>query len=281
MSPVAIPDVIQANSARWPQMVVDFDATPTMNDVAAKLVANKARYQALFAATKVPWPAIAVIHERECSQRWDLSIAQGDPWNAVSVHVPKGRGPFNSWEEAAVDALTQCDHMDEWSHWDTMGGVLTRLEMYNGLGYASRNLPSPYVWARTSPYEAGKFTSDGVFNADVVDSQEGCAPLLAAMMALDPTILTDFGWDAPPAQPSLTGPDGTVHNILWLQTTLNQLGASPQLHPDGGWGPRTMAALTTYQTGAGLPANGRYNVPTLQSLENAVAGPAPAPPSQA
>ena len=95
MSPVQIPDVITANTARWPQMVVDFDAVPTMNQVAAQLVSNKATYQALFSQTSVPWPVIAVIHERECSQRWDLSIAQGDPWNAVSVHVPAGRGPFS------------------------------------------------------------------------------------------------------------------------------------------------------------------------------------------
>jgi lysozyme family protein len=276
MSPVQIPDVITANTARWPQMVVDFDAVPTMNQVAAQLVSNKATYQALFSQTSVPWPVIAVIHERECSQRWDLSIAQGDPWNAVSVHVPAGRGPFSSWADAAVDALTNCEHMDKWSHFDTIGGVLTRLEMYNGLGYANRNLPSPYVWARTSPYVAGKYTSDSVFDPTVVDSQEGCAPLLAAMMALDATIATDFGWPAAPEQPSLTGADGIVRDFLWLQQTLNQLGANPQLKPDGGWGPRTMAALKTYQSGASLPANGRYNVPTLASLENAVAGQAQA-----
>jgi hypothetical protein len=132
------------------------------------------------------------------------------------------------------------------------------------------------VWARTSPYEAGKFTSDDVFNPAVVDSQEGCAPLLAAMMALDSTILTDFNWDAPPAQPSLNGPNGVVYDFLWLQQTLNLLNANPQLHPDGGWGPKTQAALTNYQSVAGLPANGRYNVPTLTILVSAVAPQAPA-----
>lgn len=274
MSPIQLVDLIRTNSARWPQMVVDFDALSSMNRAAARLVAAKARYQSIFSQTSVPWPVIAVIHERECSQNWNLSIAQGDPWNAVSTHVPAGRGPFASWEEAAMDALTDCQHMDQWSHWDTIGGVLTRLEMYNGLGYANRNpsAPSPYIWSRTSPYISGKYVADHDYNPDVVDSQEGCAPLMAAMMTLDPTITTDFGWEAPPAQPSLTGPDGTVYNILWLQQSLNQLGADPPLNPDGSWGPRTQAGLTAYQSGAGLPANGRYNVPTLASLQSALAG---------
>jgi lysozyme family protein len=35
-----------------------------------------------------------VIHEREASQSWKANLAQGDPWNAVSIHIPRGRGPF-------------------------------------------------------------------------------------------------------------------------------------------------------------------------------------------
>ena len=62
----------------------------------------KARYQVVSAKTGVPWAFIAVAHERECSQNWAGSLAQGDPWNRVSVHVPAGRGPFRSWEAAAI-----------------------------------------------------------------------------------------------------------------------------------------------------------------------------------
>ena len=54
----------------------------------------KARYLVVSAKTGVPWAFIAVAHERECSQDWTGSLAQGDPWNRVSVHVPAGRGPF-------------------------------------------------------------------------------------------------------------------------------------------------------------------------------------------
>jgi|SRR5579863_7708122 len=274
MSPVDLVNLIEQNAGRWPSMVIDFDALATLEEVAIRLIAAKDRYQALFAQTNVPWPVIAVIHERECSQNWDLSIAQGDPWNQVSVHVPSGRGPFASWEEAAVDALTSCEHLDQWGHWDTLGGVLTRLEMYNGTGYAGMGQPSPYIWSRTDQYVSGKYVADHDFNPNVIDVQQGCAGLLACIMTQDPTIQSDFAsWGGPPAQPSLTGSDGVVHDTLWLQNTLNQLRASPQLKPDGGWGPLTIAALKNYQASAGLSTNGRYNVPTLDSLMNAVASP--------
>lgn len=268
-----IPSVIQANGARWPNMVIDFDALSSLEQQAAALIASKPRYQNVAAQTGVPWPAIAVIHMRECSQRWNLNIAQGDPWNAVSIRVPAGRGPFNSWEEAAIDALTNCDpHLSRWTHWDTIGGTLTGLEMYNGLGYSMRNSPSPYVWSRTDQYVSGKFGSDHVFDPNMDDIQQGCAGLLVFMMQQDPTILTDFpSWGAPPAQPSLTGPDGVLRDTRWLQNTLNQLKANPQLQPDGEWGKLTADALKAYQATAGISVSGRYNLPTLNSLVTSLA----------
>ena len=148
----------------------------------------KARYQAVSAKTGVPWAFIAVAHERECSQDWTGSLAQGDPWNRVSVHVPAGRGPFKSWEDAAVDALVNCaPHAARNEDW-SIGGTLAMLEQYNGLGYAARGRPSPYIWSGTDQYVSGKYVRDGVYDPNAVDSQLGCAGLLLAMMALDPTI---------------------------------------------------------------------------------------------
>ena len=62
------------------------------------------------------------------------------------------------------------------------------LEQYNGLGYAARGLPSPYLWAGTDQYRAGKYVRDGVYDFHAVDSQAGCAGLLLALRALDPTV---------------------------------------------------------------------------------------------
>lgn len=175
-----------ANAKRWAKAKLTRNFSP----VAKHLIASdaKLRYQAVAEKTGVPWAVIAVIHERESSQDWAGSLAQGDPWNRVSVHVPKGRGPFRSWEEAAIDALLRCPPFaarnKDWS----IGGTLALLETYNGTGYAKRGMPSPYIWAGTDQYKSGKYIRDGVFDPDVVDSQPGCAGLLMAMMALDPTI---------------------------------------------------------------------------------------------
>jgi lysozyme family protein len=181
----------QANAARWAEAKVTRRAQCVA--VAKQLVmpTYKARYQAVSTKTGVPWAAIAVIHERESSQNWAASLAQGDPWNEVSRHVPAGRGPFKSWEEAAVDALVNCAPFaarnKDWS----IGGTLTKLEEYNGLGYASRDVPSPYIWSGTDQYKSGKYVRDGIYDPDVIDRQPGCAGLLIAMMALDRTISFD------------------------------------------------------------------------------------------
>jgi lysozyme family protein len=180
-----------ANARRW----LNAKLTRNFTSVAKHLVdaGAKARYQAVERITGVPWFFIAVAHERESSQDWTGSLAQGDPWNRVSVHVPAGRGPFKSWEEAAVDALVNCSPFaarnKDWS----VGGTLTMLEQYNGLKYAGANRPSPYIWSGTTIYDpptgpGGKVLVDHGPIENVVDKQLGCAGLLMAMMALDPTI---------------------------------------------------------------------------------------------
>ncbi|WP_249733577.1 hypothetical protein [Bradyrhizobium sp. sGM-13] len=131
--------------------------------------------------------------------------------------MPAGRGPFRSWEEAAIDALVNCApyaaRNKDWS----IGRTLAKLEQYNGLGYAARGRPSPYIWAGTDQYRSGKYVRDGVYDPDVVDSQPGCAGLLMAMMALDPTITFTGATIAPaasvkpipaekPAAPSIINP---------------------------------------------------------------------------
>jgi lysozyme family protein len=178
-----------ANAKRWAcaNLLRKVDCA----SVAAHLVGAKGRYLTVQAMGGVPWYIIALIHERECSQDWMASLAQGDRWNETSVHVPAGRGPFRSWEEAAIDALVACPPFaarnKDWS----LGGSLTLLERYNGLGYAARGVPSPYLWAGTDQYKSGKYVRDGVYDPNAVDRQLGCAGLLIAMMALNRTIAVD------------------------------------------------------------------------------------------
>ena len=108
---VNVTQLKKANATRWQAVQITGNLVAAVDKIAARLVAAvaKTRYQSVAAKTKVPWFIIAVIHEREASQSWKGNLAQGDPWNKPSIHVPKGRGPFDSWEDAAVDALENCD----------------------------------------------------------------------------------------------------------------------------------------------------------------------------
>ena len=188
-----------ANDARWAHMRVTLTLLAHIDGVADRLLAAKARYQNIAAITHVPWFVIAVIHEREASQSWLANIAQGDPWCKVSTRVPRGRGPFASWEDAAIDALKNCAPCaGRWGDWSA-GGALTLLEQYNGLGYAEgpfdkasgKKYPpqaSPYIWASTDQYKKGKYITDGHFDPNAIDSQLGCAALIARMMAKDSSV---------------------------------------------------------------------------------------------
>jgi lysozyme family protein len=187
-----------ANEKRWASAKL----TANYSRIAKALVDAKPRYQSVETKTGVPWPVIAVIHMRESSQSWGRSLAQGDPWDRVSTRVPAGRGPFKSWEEAAIDALANCaPYLARNRDW-SIAETLTKLEQYNGLGYAARGRPSPYIWSGTSQYKSGKYIRDGVYDPHAVDRQPGCAGLLIEMMALDASIRFDVKKSSNTHQPS-------------------------------------------------------------------------------
>jgi len=176
-------NLITLEQHRWDICKVYADKGSLFKKVADRLTAPTAmrRYQAVSTKTGVPWQVIAVIHEREASQKWDRSIAQGDPWDKKSIHVPKNRGPFNSWEDAAYDALVNCPPYAARNKDWTPGGTLAILERYNGLGYFRKGVPSPYIWAGTDQYIKGKYISDEIYSANTVDTQLGVAGLLKYM----------------------------------------------------------------------------------------------------
>lgn len=243
-----------ANARRWAQAKLTRE--PEFMRPAKVAVANKGRYLAIARAAGMPdiaWVFIAVSHYRESSQDFSKSLAQGDPWNRVSTHVPAGRGPFKSFEDAAVDALVKCApyaaRLKDWS----IGGMLTNLERYNGIGYADKGLPSPYIWSGTDQYRKGKYVRDGVFDPDTVDKQLGCAGLILTMMQLDPTI--KFDGPAPAVQQKPSTPQQNAEPIrdgIWLQNSLNRLGASPKLVLDGIVGPATRNAVRAFQLAQGI-----------------------------
>lgn len=206
---VDLPALKAANARRWAIARIVRSSFPP---VAKRLIAAKARYQTVSAKTGVPWFIIAVIHERESSQDFTTHLGQGDPLNRVTVHVPAGRGPFfgaDAWERGAMDALVDCPpFLARNTDWGNIGAALANLEAYNGLRYAAANRPSPYIWSGTSVYDpptgpGGKVTRDHGPIEDVTDKQLGCAGMLMAMIAFDPSI-TFTGAVLTPSAPQST-----------------------------------------------------------------------------
>ena len=159
------------------------------------------RYEAVASKTNVPWHVIAVIHNLECSGRFDCHLHNGDPLRRRTVNVPagrplKGKAPF-TWETSAIDALTY-DQFTAWTDW-SVAGTLYKIEAYNGLGYRKRGIPSPYLWSGSQHYVSGKYVADGKFDPKAVSSQIGAAVLLRRM---DDQALIDIDRQAPPNAPS-------------------------------------------------------------------------------
>lgn len=190
-----------ANAALWKVAKIVPSRQAEVNHVAARLCAEeaKSRYQAIEAATGVPWFVIAVIHEREASQNFNCQLGQGDPLNEVSRHVPRGMGPYlnhpndtpghDAFYRCAVDVLNNsAPFAARWKDW-TAGGALTLLVMYNGTGYFDyHHEASPYDWGATDQEQRGKYAGDGQYSATAWDTQLGCAAMLKGMMEIDPSI---------------------------------------------------------------------------------------------
>lgn len=203
-----------ANAARWKAMHVKAARLPALQATAKRLCAPfaKSMYQKISAATGVPWFVVAVIHEREAGgpPHWDRHLGQGDPLGKKTVHDPAGRGPFfgeDAFYRGALDALIDCaPHAAKWKDW-SVGGTLTILEEYNGEGYANKGVPSAYVWSGSDQYVSGKYVADHVYSASAVDVQEGCAPLIACMAAIDKSVILGDAPATPAPAPLPPPPD--------------------------------------------------------------------------
>lgn len=167
------------NDQRW--AVAKFTRSTQINAQAEKIEGARGTYELVQKHTGVPWDVIGVIHYRESSLNFSGVLHNGEKIIGTGKKtslVPKGRGPFNTWEQAAIDALMNvhpyAGKNTDWS----IAGTLDILERYNGLGYRNKGLPSPYLWAGTDQYVKGKYVKDGVYDPNHVDQQLGVAPIL-------------------------------------------------------------------------------------------------------
>ena len=94
---------------------------------------------------------------------------------------PKEWNPPTDWASSAADAMTlkKYDNQPDWS----VAQMLYRFEKYNGFGYRSRGIETPYLWSFSNQYSKGKYVKDGIWDSNAVSRQCGAALLVKELVA--------------------------------------------------------------------------------------------------
>lgn len=184
---------------------------------------------------------------------------------------PQGRGPFPNWTAAAIDAYT-LDKLNQvgQANW-TWARFCYEGELFNGFGYRSHGVHTPYLWAGTNNYTSGKYVADGRFDPNHVDTQIGIVPVARAMAQMDASL--DLPGSPPPADgpTPLPTPQPSPVGTSWVQDSLNKLKiADPPLIVDGNYGRLTRVAVTAFQQKAGITADGLVGPETIAAIQKAL-----------
>lgn len=175
---------------------IDIGMETRVQSVGKTVLKNKERYAAVakivFAKAVLPegmtaadlWYVLGLIHYKEASCNFAGVLHNGEriigTGKKTSI-VPKGRGPFSTWEEAAIDAMNG-ESLGKLTNFE-LGSLLKVVERYNGTGYitgAGKGDTSAYLWACTNVNDDfGKYVSDGKWDgsASVQSSPGFCAGL--------------------------------------------------------------------------------------------------------
>lgn len=139
---------------------------------------------------------IAVIHYRENSDDCIKGIFRANLINGaplVGIDGMSDEERINFFIETAVDVINnQISNGNTLERYNPSGryndiiAMVCFMEAYNGLGYYSNDLISPYSYSGTNIYESGKYVEDengnSYFDEDQIDEQVGSYRLLVALI---------------------------------------------------------------------------------------------------
>ena len=165
-------------------------------DVAKRLLLSKDRFLTLQKTSGVPALWVMPVFERE-NPSFSTYLGNGDSLSRATVHVPKHRGPFGSWEEGALDALA-LDGITGHADWNWPFACYM-WEKWNGFGPRQHGRPTGYVTAGTNIYQGGKYIADGEWSRGTWDHQLGTIIIAKALVALSP----DLDFSATPVAPPI------------------------------------------------------------------------------
>lgn len=148
----------------------------------------------------IPVYLVGALHWRESNGDFTTYLSNGDKLgNATYKNGDSNNGsilPSNTpntitftldqWDLAAIYALNQVQNNKVTLNISLSTTDINVLcyysEMYNGLGYMKRGLPSPYILSGTTGYKKGKYIADSNYDSNAIDSQVGILPMLRAIL---------------------------------------------------------------------------------------------------
>lgn len=164
------------------ELIINPSKLEAVKTLCLKFKNAQERYEYVSSKTGVPSDVLFAIHLRECSADFRGVLHNGERIlgsGKKTKLVPAGRGPFETWEEAAIDAM-EIEKKKFPASWD-LAGKFDFCEKYNGLGYRKKGIPSPYVFAWTNGYSKGKYVADGKFDSNHIDQQCGTAAIILSL----------------------------------------------------------------------------------------------------
>jgi len=145
--------------------------------VVDKILLNRNKF---VTSTTVPWYWLGAIMFQENSLDFSKQLLNGQKWDKRTTIVPKGLGPWYSFNYSLVFAINY-KKLDTLK-WD-IGNALMHAEKWNGLGYRKRNIRSPYIWAGTDLQQKGLYVSDGKFDPEGWKTRPGVAAIFLELKA--------------------------------------------------------------------------------------------------
>lgn len=209
----------------WDRMVVTPTRAATAQALAKAIQNHRTRYLAIQNSTGVAWWFIGLLHMRESSFNFNTYLGNGQPLSMRTTIAPVGRGPFATFEAGAVDALK----LEEWygvQSWP-VSYALWAAEVWNGQGYFSIGINSPYIWSWSNNYSSGKYVADGEYSSTEVDTQPGIAPVLYELIHLYPEVATASKEVQPVTQPALTPTPAATDPYEPIKAMLKAAGKLP------------------------------------------------------
>ena len=164
----------------WAACVINAGIQPQIDEAVKRIKSHSETYTEAVNNTRIPWYCVGIMDEMECSCNQSQHIHNGDPLTAKTVQVPAGRPAIGEAPFTKLQSISDWITLKKWHQyhdWD-VASILYRMELNNGFGYRRYRINTPYLWAGSNLYAAGKYVSDGSFSRSAISKQIGAALLL-------------------------------------------------------------------------------------------------------